>query len=499
VVCFCKFCNNPLEVIKIIVKILYKNNMKTIRISKPAIEAEWKTITAKLSKTVIIISVFMTTSTSTFAQSHKGYAPVNGLQLYYEIHGTGEPLVLLHGGLGAIEMFGPNLQALAKSNKVIAADLQGHGRTADIDRPLSPELMADDIIALLKYLKIEKTDLMGYSLGGGVALQVAFKRPEMVRKLVIVSIPFKKNGFYPEILAQQAQIGPEAAEFMKQTPMYQLYAKIAPRVEDWPVLLTKIGKAMKIDYDWTPRLKTLKTPTLFVAGDADMFPPSHAVEFFGLLGGGQRDGGWDGSGKTKSQLAILPNTTHYDIFMSPALVLTVLSFLNSKDKNNTDTTMKNKKENLVFTCTFNAPLEDVWKAFTKPEYVMQWWGPNGFTCPLAKIDFREGGTSLVCMRSPQFGDMYSIWQYKAIDPMKRIEYIHNLADKDGNKIDPATIGMPADFPQDMRNDVVFKNLGNGKTEITITEYDWPEGQMKEMSKIGMEQCLDKMAAIFAKK
>src|SRR2546426_11805495 len=178
------------------------------------------------------------------------YADVNGIKLYYEIHGTGQPLILLHGGLGATSMFGPNLPALAKGRQVIAVDLQGHGRTADIDRPLSAELMAGDIAALIKHLKLERPDLMGFSLGGGVALLTAIRHPELVGRLVIVSTPIRRNAFYPEILAQQGQVGPEAAEAMKQTPMYELYASIAPRPEDWSRLLSKIGAAMEKDFDF---------------------------------------------------------------------------------------------------------------------------------------------------------------------------------------------------------------------------------------------------------
>src|SRR6266849_1089460 len=206
------------------------------------------------------------------------YADVNGIKLYYEIGGTGRPLVLLHGGLGALEMFGPNLAALAQGRQVIAVDLQGHGRTADIDRPLSVELMADDIAALIKYLKLDAADIMGYSLGGGVALLTAIRHPELVGKLVVVSTPIKRDAFYPEILAQQGQVGPEAAEAMKQTPMYQLYASVAPRPEEWPRLLGKIGEAMKQDFDYSKEIATIKAPTMIVAGDADIFPPSHAVE-----------------------------------------------------------------------------------------------------------------------------------------------------------------------------------------------------------------------------
>jgi pimeloyl-ACP methyl ester carboxylesterase len=255
------------------------------------------------------------------------YAAVNGIKLYYEIHGSGRPLVLLHGGLGAIEMFGSNLPALARSRQVIAVDLQGHGRTADIDRPLSVEVMADDIAALIKSLGIERSDIMGYSLGGGVALQTAIRHPEVVSKLVVVSTPFRRNAFYPDILAQQGQVTAAAAEGMKQTPMYQMYSSIAPRPGDWPRLLEKIGEAMKKDFDFSREVAKLNAATLIIAADADIFPPAHAVELFGLLGGGQRDGGWDGSGRPKSRLAILPGLTHYNIFSAPALAATVIPFL----------------------------------------------------------------------------------------------------------------------------------------------------------------------------
>jgi len=255
------------------------------------------------------------------------YATVNGIRLYYEDRGTGRPLILLHGGLGAIEMFGPNLPALAAGRRVIAVDLQGHGRTADIDRPIRPELMADDIAALIRHLGLERADVMGYSLGGGVALQVAIRHPALVQRLVVVSTPFRRDGFYPEILGMQAQVNASMAEAMKQTPMYQLYAGIATRPEDWPRLLDKMSAAMKVDYDISKEIAGIRAPTLIVAGDADIFPPSHAVELFGLLGGGQRDGGWDGSGRPTSRLAILPGLTHYTIFSDPALAEVAVRFL----------------------------------------------------------------------------------------------------------------------------------------------------------------------------
>jgi pimeloyl-ACP methyl ester carboxylesterase len=256
-------------------------------------------------------------------------ADVNGIKLYYESlgRGPGRPLVLLHGGLGAIEMFGPNLAALANGRRVIAVDLQGHGRTADIDRPFSLEAMSDDVAALLQHLAIERADLMGYSLGGGVAVMMAIRHPEKVGKLVAVSTVLKRSGFYPEILAMQGQITPAMAEAMKQTPMYQLYASLAPRPEDWPRLLGKIGDFMKKDFDYSKQVAGIKAPTLVVAGDADIFPAARAVEFFALLGGGKRDGGWDGAGRPTSRLAILPGLTHYTIGNAPALAATVVPFL----------------------------------------------------------------------------------------------------------------------------------------------------------------------------
>jgi pimeloyl-ACP methyl ester carboxylesterase len=256
-----------------------------------------------------------------------GYADVNGIKLYYEIHGTGRPLVLLHGGLGAIEMFGPNLSALAQGRKVIGVDLQGHGRTADIDRPLKTDLIADDIAALITHLNLDRPDVMGFSLGGGVAVVLAIRHPELVGRLVIVSTPIRRDAFYPEILAQQGQVTAEAAEAMKQTPMYQLYASIAPRPEDWARLLSKLGASMKDDFDFSQKIAGITATTLIVAGDADIFPPAHAVEVFGLLGGGKQDPGWDGSGRPKARLAILPGVTHYNIAVSPALASTVVSFL----------------------------------------------------------------------------------------------------------------------------------------------------------------------------
>jgi pimeloyl-ACP methyl ester carboxylesterase len=275
----------------------------------------------------------MTTTDWTTEQKGAGsYAEVNGINLYFETRGTGRPMILLHGGLGSGEMFGPTLPVLAEQHQVIAVDLQGHGRTADIDRPIDIRLMADDIAALIDHLGLEKPDVVGYSLGGGVALFTAVKYPDKVRRLVAASAHAWRSAIPPEMLAQQAQVNAAAAEFMKDTPMYQLYQQVAPRPEDFPVLLDKIGESMAQDYDYTEEVRSLQVPTLLVAADADMAPPSHYVEMFKLLDGGLRDGGWMGEGRPKGghALAILPGLTHYNLAVSPLFAAVTLDFLDNQ-------------------------------------------------------------------------------------------------------------------------------------------------------------------------
>jgi pimeloyl-ACP methyl ester carboxylesterase len=230
-------------------------------------------------------------------------------------------------------MFGPTLPALAANHQVIVPDLQGHGRTADIDRPLDTRLMADDIAALITHLGLDRPDVVGYSLGGGVGFFTAVRHPELVRRLVMVSANIRRDAIYPEMLAQQEQVGPEAAEFMKDTPMYELYHRVAPRPEDFPRLLGKIGASMAKDFDFSDEVRGLKVPTLIVAADADMAPPSHYVEVFGLLDGGKRDGGWMSEGRPAGghALAILPGLTHYNIGTSPLLAAVATAFLDAPE------------------------------------------------------------------------------------------------------------------------------------------------------------------------
>jgi pimeloyl-ACP methyl ester carboxylesterase len=249
--------------------------------------------------------------------------------MYFETHGSGRPLILLHGGLGSGEMFGPILPALTERHQIIAPDLQGHGRTADIGRPIDIRFMADDIAALIDHLGLDRPDVVGYSLGGGVALQTAVKHPAKVGRLVAASANIRRDAIYPEMLAQQGQVNSAAAEFMKDTPMYQLYQRVAPRPGDFPRLLDKMGEGMAKDFDFTEEVRGLQVPTLIVAADADMAPPSHYAEVFSLLDGGLRDGGWMGEGRPKGghALAILPGLTHYSIFSSPLFAAVTLAFL----------------------------------------------------------------------------------------------------------------------------------------------------------------------------
>ena len=221
----------------------------------------------------------------------------------------------------------------AAEHQVITVDLQGHGRTADVDRPLDLAGMGDDIAAVIEHLGLEHPDLLGYSLGGGIAFRTAFQHPELIRRLVVVSAHIWRTAIYPEMQVQQGQVTEAAVDALKGTPMYQEYARIAPRPEDFGRLLGKIGAMMAEDFDASDQVRGLQVPTLIVAADADMAPPSHYVEVFALLDGGQRDGGWMGEGRPKGghALAILPGLTHYDIGASALLAQTALAFLDAPE------------------------------------------------------------------------------------------------------------------------------------------------------------------------
>jgi pimeloyl-ACP methyl ester carboxylesterase len=235
-----------------------------------------------------------------------GYASVNGLDMYYEVHGTGRPLVLLHGALSTTSVdFGAVLPSLARARQVIAVEQQAHGHTADIDRPLTTKAMAADTVALLRQLGIEQADLFGYSMGAGVALQIAVDHPELVRKLAVASFAHTLDGLHPGLLEGLEQLTPEA---LAGTPFEQAYAREAPRPEDWPTLVAKVKDLNSRILEWpADAIRSIATPTLIIIGDSDIVRPEHAVEIFRLLGGGVVG---DVAGLPRSQLAVLPGTTH---------------------------------------------------------------------------------------------------------------------------------------------------------------------------------------------
>ena len=262
--------------------------------------------------------------------TRSSHVEANGVNYYYEVHGAGEPLLLLHGGLGSIDMFGPVLPALAKEREVIAVDLHGHGRTQLGDRKIDLVDIGDDLAAILDELSYEQVDVLGYSFGAGAGLRLAAQHPDKVRRLVFVSAPFARDGFFPEMIPQQESVSAAMAEDMKNTPMYQSYAAVAPDPAEFPELLDAMGALMRMPYDWRADVRGLKMPVMLVFGDSDMVRPEHIVEFYQLLGGGLKDAGWQRENMSQNRLAILPNLTHYEMFMAPQLADTVLPFLNGE-------------------------------------------------------------------------------------------------------------------------------------------------------------------------
>ncbi|HRE87943.1 MAG TPA: alpha/beta hydrolase [Myxococcota bacterium] len=259
--------------------------------------------------------------------TRSGILPIRGVAYYYEVMGEGEPLLLLHGGLGSIDMFGPILKDLMAQHRVIGGDLHGHGRTTLGDRPLSVLDIADDLAVLLDQLELDRVDVLGYSLGGAVGFRLAAQHPERVRRLVMVSTGIARDAFYPEILESQSQLSAAAAPYMVETPMYAGYMRVAPNPADFPRLLDRIAEALREPYDWSEDARSLGCETMLIYGDGDMYRLEHIVAFYRLLGGGLRDAGWGREHLSKNRLAILPGLTHYDIFMAPLMVSVALGFL----------------------------------------------------------------------------------------------------------------------------------------------------------------------------
>ena len=253
------------------------------------------------------------------------YAEVNGLKMYYEIHGTGSPLVVLHGAFMTIGGMGAFVSALARDRQVIAVELQGHGHTADVDRPLSYEQMADDVAALIGHLGIERADVFGYSMGGGAALQLAMRHPELVRKLVVVSASSTSEGVYPEVWEGIEQVSPE---LFAGTPWKEEYDRVAPNPDAFPTLVEKLKQLDLQPFSWPlEEISAISAPTMVVIGDSDGTTPEHAVELFRLRGGGVFG---DLAGLPDARLAVLPGTTHVGLIgLADWLVPMITEFLDA--------------------------------------------------------------------------------------------------------------------------------------------------------------------------
>lgn len=253
------------------------------------------------------------------------HATINGLNMYYEIHGEGgTPLVMIHGSLMSSTAFAQIIPQLSKKHQVIVADMQAHGRTADIDRALDCKQMADDVAALAAHLGHEKVDVFGFSMGGGIALQTAIRHPKLVRKAIIASSGYIKEGWHPEAISSVEYLTPE---MLAGSPFEQEYQSIAPQPENWPQLINKI-KALDIDSSQASpeQVKNLAMPVLLIAGDSDIIRADHMAKFFELLGGIVPG---DMAGMPKSQLAILPGTSHIGLLSRPEIPVFIENFVDA--------------------------------------------------------------------------------------------------------------------------------------------------------------------------
>jgi pimeloyl-ACP methyl ester carboxylesterase len=243
-----------------------------------------------------------------------GYADVNGLHMYYEVRGEGQPTLALHGAYMSSESMAGVTVPLSQSRQVIAMDLQGHGRTGDVDRPLTYEQMADDVAALMDKLGVGQADVFGFSMGGGVAYQLAIRHPEKVRRLVAASATYKTEGMYPELVAM---IGSFTAESFAGSPMEVEYKKLAPKPEDFPKLVEKLKTLDVTPQNWpADDIRNIQAPTLVISGDADVIRPEHSVEIYRLRGGGPSQDFM--TAPASAELAILPGTTHLGVLMERA-------------------------------------------------------------------------------------------------------------------------------------------------------------------------------------
>lgn len=255
------------------------------------------------------------------------FVEAGGVRYGFKTFGTGTPLLLLHGAFGTSDMFGAVAHSLIAHHRVIAVDLYGHGRTALTDRPVDAVAIADDLASVVRALGLNRIDVMGLSFGGMIAFRLAVQHPELVNRLVLVSTPYTDAAYYPAVLAQQRSLTRAAAEQMMKTRLYEVYKSVAPRVEDFPELVARMGESMREPFDWSSDARALEPSALLVYGDSDIFQLDHIIRFYHLLGGGQREASWDGSGMVRHRLAILPGATHYSISNDPLLAEAALRFL----------------------------------------------------------------------------------------------------------------------------------------------------------------------------
>ena len=257
--------------------------------------------------------------------AESGYADVNGLKMYYEVYGKGKPIVLLHGSYMTIPLnWSHIIPLLAKDRKVIVAEMQGHGRTKDIHRELSYEGMADDVSGLLKHLQIDSADILGYSMGGGIAFQVAVRHPEQVRRLVVLSGTYKHDGWWPEVEASYATFTPD---MFKGTPIQKQYDSLGNDPDHFPEFVKKVISIDLKPYDWSGDVKNIRAPIFMAIGDADGVRYEHALELFRAKGGGKMG---DIHGLPKSRLAIVPGTTHIGMMQrTDWLIPMITDFLDS--------------------------------------------------------------------------------------------------------------------------------------------------------------------------
>ncbi|MGJ5819999.1 alpha/beta fold hydrolase [Paludibaculum fermentans] len=268
-----------------------------------------------------------TTNASAQQKPTTGYAPVNGIRMYYEVHGSGEPVVLLHGAFMTItNNWDGWISELSKTRKVIAVEMQGHGRTADISRDITDENLADDVAALLTHLKIPRADLMGYSMGGGVAMQTAIRHPDKVRKAVILSSTFRSDGM---VAGAYESIPKLTADDFKGSPIETEYKKLSPTPDDFPKFIRHVLAAASKGYDYgADKLKATPAPMFFIHGDADGVRLAHVAEMFRLKGGETHG---DMGPRTASRLAILPDTTHVTLMQRERIIVPMVNdFLNAK-------------------------------------------------------------------------------------------------------------------------------------------------------------------------